>query len=150
MGNIEGRDFFTGKGDCIVTDGFVGNVVLKMVESVIEIFVSLIRTEIKKDVLAQIGALFMKNTFDSIRKQTNYEEAGGAPLLGVDGVVMIGHGISSARAIRNAIRAGYKMVDCQINSHIVDEIKKRHQKINHAENGDEPVRSDVKSTDISA
>ncbi len=150
VGNIEGRDFFTGKGDCIVTDGFVGNVVLKMVESVIEIFVSLIRTEIKKDVLAQIGALFMKNTFDSIRKQTNYEEAGGAPLLGVDGVVMIGHGISSARAIRNAIRAGYKMVDCQINEHIVEEIKKKSLKNGSAANGDEHSRFNIDSMDIPA
>ncbi len=126
VGNIEGRDFFTGKGDCIVCDGFVGNVVLKMIESVIEVFASLVKNEIKKDLLAQLGALLCRQAFDSIRKQTNYEEAGGAPLLGVDGVVIIGHGISSARAICNAIRVGASMVDHQINEHIVENIKNRN------------------------
>ena len=130
-----------------MTDGFVGNVVLKMVESVIEIFVSLIRNEIKKDVMAQVGAFLCKNTFESIRKQTNYEEAGGAPLMGVDGVVMIGHGISSARAIRNAIRAGYKMVDCQINDRIIEEIKKRNPKNPQNHNGTEQDASGVDSVD---
>ena len=125
VGNIEGRDFFTGKGDCIVTDGFVGNIVLKMVESVIEIFVSLIRNEIKKDVMAQVGAFLCKNTFDSIRRQTNYEEAGGAPLMGVDGVVIIGHGISSAKAIRNAIRVARESIIEQVNERIIEGISTR-------------------------
>lgn len=123
IGNIEGRDFFNGKADCIVCDGFVGNVVLKMIESVIEVFVGLVKNEIKKDFLAQVGAFFCQNAFQSIRKQTNYEEAGGAPLLGVDGNVIIGHGISSAKAIKNAIRVGANMVENRINERIVEEIK---------------------------
>ncbi|PIQ87292.1 MAG: phosphate acyltransferase [Candidatus Omnitrophica bacterium CG11_big_fil_rev_8_21_14_0_20_45_26] len=127
IGNIEGRDFFGGKADCIVCDGFVGNVVLKMIESIIEVFVSLVSNEIKKDFLAKIGAFFCQNAFESIRRQTNYEEAGGAPLLGVDGVVIIGHGISSARAIRNAIRTGANMVENQVNNHIIEELKIREQ-----------------------
>ena len=135
IGNLEGRDFFAGKGDCIVCDGFVGNVVLKMIESVIEVFVSLIKNEIKKDALAKVGAFLCKNAFDSIRHQTNYEEAGGAPLLGVDGAVIIGHGISSARAIRNAIRSGARMVEFQINDHIVEEIKACTQRTQNAANG---------------
>ncbi len=133
IGNIEGRDFFDGKADCIVCDGFVGNVVLKMIESVIEVFVRLISNEIKKDFLAQIGAFFCQNAFESIRRQTNYEEAGGAPLLGVDGPVIIGHGISSAKAIRNAIRAGANMVECQLNDRIVEEIKLLNHKGNSSD-----------------
>lgn len=128
VGNIEGRDFFGGKADCIVCDGFVGNVVLKMIESVIEVFVRLVTNEIKKDYLAQIGAFLCRHAFQSIRRQTNYEEAGGAPLLGVSGPVIIGHGISSAKAIRNAIRVGANMVECQINDHIVEEITNRNHK----------------------
>ena len=139
IGNVEGRDFFGGKADCIVCDGFVGNVVLKMIESVIEVFVTLVSNEIKKDFLAQVGAFFCQNAFESIRKQTNYEEAGGAPLLGVDGAVIIGHGISSAKAIRNAIRAGANMVECQINEHIIDEIKLQNGKINSAGGGPFPT-----------
>lgn len=133
VGNVEGRDFFTGKADCIICDGFVGNVVLKMSESVIGTFAELIAQEIKKDFLAQIGAYLCQNAFRQIRKQTNYEEAGGAPLLGVDGPVIIGHGISSARAIRNAIRVGANMVENQINSHIIEEVKNRNNKHNSAE-----------------
>lgn len=137
IGNIEGRDFFDGKADCIVCDGFVGNVLLKMIESVIEVFIKLIKNEIKKDLFAQLGALMCRNAFQSIKNQTNYEEAGGAPLLGVAGPVIIGHGISSAKAIKNAIRAGANMVECEINDHIVEAIKLLSSKSTQNENGNE-------------
>ncbi len=142
IGNIEGRDFFGGKADCIVCDGFVGNVVLKMIESVIEVFVELVTNEIKKDFLAQIGAVLCQNAFRSIRRQTNYEEAGGAPLLGVAGPVIIGHGISSAKAIRNAIRAGANMVECEINERIAEEIKNVTLRLNHASSDSSTQRSE--------
>jgi glycerol-3-phosphate acyltransferase PlsX len=122
IGNIEGRDFFTGKCDSIVCDGFVGNVVLKMTESILDMAATLIAKEIKKDWLAQIGALLCKPAFESIRKETNYEDAGGAPLLGVDGVVIIGHGISSAKAIRNAIRVARESIIEQVNERIIEGI----------------------------
>lgn len=125
VGNIEGRDFFTGKCDCIVCDGFAGNVVLKMTESILEMMITLITKEIQKDWLAQLGALLCKPAFESIRKETNYEEAGGAPLLGVDGVVIIGHGISSAKAIRNAIRVAREAIIEQVNERIIDGISSR-------------------------
>ena len=131
IGNIEGRDFFTGKCDCIVCDGFVGNVVLKMTESILDMMITLIKDEIKKNPLAQVGALLCKPAFDSIRKETNYEEAGGALLLGVDGVVIISHGISSAKAIRNAIRVARESVLEQVNKHIIDGISSR---LNHNSN----------------
>lgn len=122
LGNIEGRDFFTGKCDVIVCDGFVGNVVLKMTESILEMMITLIKKEIQKDFLAQLGAFFCKPAFESIRRETNYEEAGGAPLLGVDGVVIIGHGISSAKAIRNAIRVAREANIERVNERIVEGI----------------------------
>ncbi|MBI4372114.1 MAG: phosphate acyltransferase PlsX [Candidatus Omnitrophica bacterium] len=125
IGNIEGRDFFTGKSDCIICDGFAGNVVLKTTESIFEMIITLISKEIQKDWLAKLGAFLCKPAFESIRKETNYEEAGGAPLLGVDGVVIIGHGISSAKAIRNAIRIARESILEHVNDHIIEGISSR-------------------------
>ncbi len=122
IGNIEGRDFFSGRADCIICDGFVGNVVLKMIESVLETSVSLIVRELKKNPLAAIAAWFLKPVLSSLRKETDYEKAGGAPLLGVNGNVIISHGISSPLAIRNAIRVAGELVTTKVNEQIVDEI----------------------------
>ncbi|MBU9888532.1 MAG: phosphate acyltransferase PlsX [Candidatus Omnitrophica bacterium] len=122
IGNIEGRDFFSGKADCIICDGFVGNVVLKMIESVLETTVSLISRELHKNPLTALAAWLLKPAFSSIRHETNYEEAGGAPLLGVDGNVIISHGISSARAIRNAIRVAGELVTTRVNAQIIEAI----------------------------
>lgn len=123
VGNIEGRDFFTGKVDCIICDGFVGNVVLKMCESVLETTVAIISRELKKNPISLLGAWLCKPTMTAIRKETNYEEAGGAPLLGVNGTVIISHGISSAKAIRNAIRVAGDLVTTKVNDHIVEALK---------------------------
>jgi phosphate acyltransferase len=123
VGNIEGRDFFTGKVDCIICDGFVGNVVLKMCESVLETTVAIISRELKKNPISMLGAWLCKPTMTAIRKETNYEEAGGAPLLGVNGTVIISHGISSAKAIRNAIRVAGDLVTTKVNDHIVEALK---------------------------
>ncbi|MDA9101080.1 phosphate acyltransferase PlsX [Omnitrophica bacterium] len=122
IGNIEGRDFFTGKADCIICDGFVGNVVLKMCESVLETAVAIISREFKKNPISQLGATLCKPAMNSIRRETNYEEAGGAPLLGVNGTIIISHGISSAKAVRNAIRVAGDIVENNVNQHIVDGI----------------------------
>ena len=122
IGNIEGRDFFTGKADCIVCDGFVGNVVLKMFESVLDTMISLISRELEKNPITKIGAWFLKPALGSLRKDTNYEEAGGAPLLGVNGNVIISHGISSPMAIRNAIRVAGDLVTTQVNAQIIEAI----------------------------
>lgn len=122
VGNIEGRDFFTGRVDCIICDGFVGNVVLKMFESILESATSMITREIKKNPISLLGAWLCKPALKAIRNETNYEEAGGAPLLGVNGTVIISHGISSAKAIRNAIRVAGEMVSNDLNNRIVEEI----------------------------
>ena len=123
IGNVEGRDFFTGKSDIIICDGFVGNVVLKMFESVLETTMKIINREILKNPISMLGAWLCKPALSSIRRETNYEEAGGAPLLGVNGVMIISHGMSSARAIRNAIRVAGEIVSTRLNDQIIDEIK---------------------------
>ncbi len=122
VGNIEGRDFFSGKVDCIICDGFVGNVVLKMIESVLETAIKIVSREIKKSPISMLGALLCKPAMTAIRRDTNYEEAGGAPLLGVDGTVIISHGISSPKAIRNAIRVAGEIVSTKVNELIVESI----------------------------
>ena len=122
VGNIEGRDFFTGKVDCIICDGFVGNVVLKMCESVLETAVAIFSRELKKNPVSMLGAWLCMPAMTAIRKETNYEEAGGAPLLGVNGTVIISHGISSARAIRNAIRVAGDIVATKVNDLIVESV----------------------------
>ena len=122
IGNIEGRDFFTGKADCIICDGFVGNVVLKMIESILETSVALIGRELRKNLFTSLAAWILKPALSSIRKATDYEKAGGAPLLGVDGNIIISHGISSALAIRNAIRVAGELVTTRVNAQIVEAI----------------------------
>ncbi len=104
IGNVEGRDVFTGKVDVIVTDGFTGNVILKVSESLSEMVEQLLREEIKKTLQASVGFLLSRSAFRSFKTRLDYSEYGGAPLLGVKGCVIICHGRSSAKAIKNAIR----------------------------------------------
>ena len=118
VGNVEGRDVFDGAADVVVCDGFVGNVILKFSESIYSFLAHLVRDEIRRGLLAKAGALLMAPAFKSIRSQLDYAEYGGAPLLGVKGVVIISHGKSSRRAIANAILAAAKSVKAGINGHI--------------------------------
>jgi len=118
VGNVEGRDVFDGAADVVVCDGFVGNVILKFSESIYSFLAHLVRDEIKRGFLAKAGALLMKGAFRSVRSQLDYAEYGGAPLLGVKGVVIISHGKSSRRAIRNAVLVAAKSVDADINRKI--------------------------------
>jgi glycerol-3-phosphate acyltransferase PlsX len=104
VGNVEGRDVFNGAVDVIVTDGFTGNVILKVSESLSEMVEKLLREEIKKTLQASVGFLLSKPAFRSFKSRLDYSEYGGAPLLGVKGCVIICHGRSSAKAIKNAIR----------------------------------------------
>jgi glycerol-3-phosphate acyltransferase PlsX len=122
VGNVEGRDVFQGGADVVVCDGFVGNVVLKFSESVIHLITRLIREEIGDDLRNRLGALLMKGVFRSLSQQLNYEEYGGAPLLGVNGVVIIAHGSSSAKAIKNAIHVAIRYAEGRINERIRSEL----------------------------
>jgi len=105
VGNVEGRDVFSGAVDVIVTDGFTGNVMLKLSEGLTEAMLSMIKRELTASAVTKAGAVLAKPAFRNIKKQLDYTEYGGAPLLGVRRIVVIGHGRSNARAIRNAIRS---------------------------------------------
>jgi glycerol-3-phosphate acyltransferase PlsX len=104
VGNVEGRDVFTGQVDVIVTDGFTGNVILKLSEGLQDAVISLIKRELSASVITKTGAVLARPAFQNLKKRLDYAEYGGAPLLGVRRIVVIGHGSSNARAIRNAIR----------------------------------------------
>ena len=122
VGNVEGGDIMKGSCDVVVCDGFVGNIVLKAAESLHGLFKYNMRRLIKKYLFSQIGAVLMKPTFDGIRKVFDYQEYGGAPLLGVQGCCIIAHGKSTPRAIKNAILAAYKFVTEDVNLHIKEQI----------------------------
>ena len=125
IGNVEGRDIFNGSVDIVVCDGFVGNVVLKVSESIADVIGKLLKQELKKNVLTMIGAFFAKPAFDRLRQEIDYSEYGGAPLLGIDGTCIISHGSSNARAIKNAIRVASEFVKYEINTHILEAIRNR-------------------------
>ncbi len=109
-GNAEGRDIAKGTFDVIVTDGFTGNVAVKLSEALAKTMVSFIKDEIKKRPVAIVGAALAKPAFDALKKRLDPAEIGGGILLGVDGVVIIGHGSSNALAIKNAIRVAKETV----------------------------------------
>jgi glycerol-3-phosphate acyltransferase PlsX len=125
IGNVEGRDVFNGQVDVVVCDGFTGNVALKIGEGVAEVFVSLLREELTRDVWSRAGALLMRRSLNRFRRRLDYSEYGGAPLFGVDGVCIIGHGRSSPKAIKNAIRVAGECVTKQVIPHIRDGVAGR-------------------------
>ena len=111
FGNIEGRDVHQGEIDVIVCDGFVGNIVLKLSEGLAKAMFAMIKKEVKKRPLAVLGAMLSKPAFRGVKHATDPEQYGGAPLLGVDGPVIICHGKSGETAIYNAIKVAAKLVD---------------------------------------
>lgn len=104
VGNVEGRDVFAGAVDVIVTDGFTGNVMLKLSEGLSDALLSMIRHELSSSTVTKLGALLARPAFRNIKKKLDYSEYGGAPLLGVKKIVVVGHGSSNVRALANAIR----------------------------------------------
>ena len=118
IGNVEGRDILKGEVDVVVCDGFTGNVVLKLAESVLAHIVTSFRREVGRSLRSKLGALMLKPAFDRLRDQFDYAEYGAAPLLGVDGVIFIGHGRSSPRAIRSGLRTTATFVEQRVNEHI--------------------------------
>lgn len=114
IGNVEPNKLFTGKADCMVCSGFVGNVIIKTSEGLVEAAGIVLKREIKKNPFAVLGALLMKGALKKVKKNVDYSEYGGAPLLGVNGIVMKSHGRSSPKAIKNAIRATIREVEHNI------------------------------------
>jgi glycerol-3-phosphate acyltransferase PlsX len=111
VGNAEGKDIPWGLADVLVTDGFTGNVIIKLAEGISRFLLDTIKAEITSRSVTKVGGLLAKPAFDGVRKRLDYREYGGAPLLGVDGVVIIGHGRSDALAIRNGIRLAAQAVE---------------------------------------
>jgi glycerol-3-phosphate acyltransferase PlsX len=122
-GNIEGRDVYAGKVDIILCDGFVGNVILKISESVADTIMQSLKQEIKASLLATIGAVLSASAFSELKRKMDYSERGGALLLGVDGRCIISHGSSSPKAIKNAIRVAAEFVKQDVNKHIIEELE---------------------------
>lgn len=123
IGNVEGKDVPTGMADVVVSDGFAGNVVVKLSEGLAMSLMGILKEEIKKNPLAILGALLAKPAFDRVRKRLDYAEYGGAPLLGVDGVVIIAHGRSNVKAIKNAVRVAKQAVEERMLEAIKEGIK---------------------------
>jgi glycerol-3-phosphate acyltransferase PlsX len=111
VGNAEGKDIIRGLADVIVTDGFTGNVIIKLAEGVSRFLLDLLKENLTARSMSKVGAMLAKPAFDDVRSRLDYREYGGAPLLGVDGVVIVGHGRSDALAIKNAIRVAAQTVE---------------------------------------
>ncbi len=124
IGNIEGKDVFLGAADVIVTDGFTGNVALKVTEGVVEVVLSMLRREITSNLFSKIGFFFLQRSLGRIKRRLDYTETGGALLLGVNGLVMVGHGRSSARAIASAITLSRTFVRERVNERISQEMQR--------------------------
>jgi glycerol-3-phosphate acyltransferase PlsX len=114
IGNIEPKEFVNGYADVAVTDGFTGNLVLKTAESIASYMSSMIREEIRSGLLTSVGGFLAKPAFSRVRKKLDPNEVGGAPLLGVNGVVIVGHGRSNAHAIKQAVGQAHSAVENDI------------------------------------
>lgn len=125
VGNVEGRDIFTGDVDVIVCDGFTGNVILKTSEGLVEAIMTLLRSELGQTYLTQAGALLSRTAFKSVKKRLDYSELGGAPLLGAKQLTVICHGSSTPKAIRNAIRIAKEFHKGQLNQSIEEELSQQ-------------------------
>jgi len=122
VGNVEGNQLFSDNVDVVVCDGFVGNVVLKSCESLAKALSGILRDRLGKTPVRKAGAFLSKNAFRELKQLTDYEEYGGAPLLGLNGICIIAHGSSSPKAIRNAVRVAREMVKQGMNTHISEKL----------------------------
>lgn len=124
IGNVESRDIFNGNCDVIVCDGFTGNVSLKAVESVAEMLAKLLKRELRSSLMARLGLVLASPALRRFKKVVDYAEYGGFPLLGVRGSVIICHGRSSPKAIKNAIRVCAECISHRVNDRIQDLIER--------------------------
>ena len=122
VGNVEGRDLYTGAADVIVCDGFVGNVALKVSEGLVEVIGKLLKQSLRASITRKVGAYLARGAFNDFKKRVDYSEYGGAPLLGLNGICVICHGRSNAKAIKNAIRVAKEFAEGKINQRIATEL----------------------------
>ncbi len=126
IGNVEGRDIFPGNVDVVVCDGFTGNVLLKFAESMPRFFASTFYEEVKSSWMSKIGAFLARNAFRRLKERLDWQEFGGAPLLGIDGVTIICHGRSERRAIESAIRVAARAVRSDLTREIKTQLEKTY------------------------
>ena len=126
-GNVEGNNIFDGSIDVVVCDGFTGNILLKTSEGVADAISKLMKKNIKKSPISMAGALMMKKVFRALKKEIDYSEYGGAPLIGVRGCAIVSHGKSTPKAIKNAIFQAINYINSDINSYI----EKRLEEVNN-------------------
>ena len=122
IGNVEGRDIYSGLADVVVCDGFIGNVALKVSEGLVEMLQSMLRESLEATVTRKLGYVLSKEAYRDFRKRVDYSEYGGAPLLGVKGVSIICHGRSNPNAIKNAIGVASEFAHSRINDKIEAEL----------------------------
>jgi glycerol-3-phosphate acyltransferase PlsX len=127
IGNIEGKDIYSGKADVIVSDGFTGNVALKVSEGVVDTIFYMARNEIMKNIFSKIGFFLMKRNLRRLYKKVDYTEYGGAQLLGINGVCIIGHGRSNANAVKNAVGLARDFVVNKVQDKIQSEVARLSQ-----------------------
>jgi glycerol-3-phosphate acyltransferase PlsX len=123
IGNVEGRDIYSGQVDVIVCDGFIGNVALKVSEGLVDMVKHLLRESLDATITGKIGYVLSKTAFADFRKRVDYSEYGGAPLLGVRGMCIICHGRSNGNAVKNAIRVAKEFSEGRVNQRIEEELR---------------------------
>jgi glycerol-3-phosphate acyltransferase PlsX len=123
VGNIEGSRILDGVADVVICDGFVGNAILKFGESIVEYVSEAIKESVNSGLKAKLGALMLRSSFQKLVGRMSYEEYGGAPLLGIDGVSFICHGKSKAKAIRSALHSTCDYVERRVNEHIREQLR---------------------------
>ncbi|MGA1862380.1 phosphate acyltransferase PlsX [Deferribacter thermophilus] len=129
VGNVEGKELYKGGADVVVCDGFAGNIALKVSESAAWYIGKLLKEELTKNFVRKLAALILKPAFESLKKRADYTEYGGAPLLGVNGICIIGHGSSNANAVKNGIRVAYELAEQKLNHLIEERVKESIERL---------------------
>jgi glycerol-3-phosphate acyltransferase PlsX len=124
-GNLEARDLFTGRADVIVCDGFTGNIALKIGEGLVEAAEEMLREELGAELVSQIGGLLTRRAFQRFKQRVDYSEHGGAPLLGIKGVVVVGHGRSTPQAVENGIALAARLATEQLVQRLAEAMSAR-------------------------
>jgi glycerol-3-phosphate acyltransferase PlsX len=123
VGNVEGTDIFNGTVDVVICDGFIGNIMLKTAEGVADTIGKIIKNNLRRSLVSITGAVLMRKVFKKLKLKVDYAEYGGAPLIGVKAPVIIAHGKSNAKAIKNAIFQAISAADSNLNLHIENKLK---------------------------
>jgi glycerol-3-phosphate acyltransferase PlsX len=135
IGNVESKEVFSGQTDVVVTDGFTGNIFLKSSEAVAKLITDTLKEELMSSLQTKIGALLAKPAFKAIKKMMDPGETGAAPLLGIDGLVFVGHGRSDSRALTSALKVAYNSVQADLLSSLRDGIQDKLSAISTPESG---------------